>query len=73
MTTLVVPGLNDSPQEIDALCAWLADIDPGIPYHLSRFFPHFKMMDALPTPIATMHQLAAIARKHMETVLLGNM
>nr|AHF24245.1 radical SAM domain-containing protein [uncultured bacterium Contig224] len=39
VTTLVVPGLNDDPQEIDALAAWLADIDPGIPYHLSRFFP----------------------------------
>ena len=73
VTTLVVPGLNDSSQEIDALCAWLAGIDPGIPYHLSRFFPHFKMMDARPTPTTTMHQLAAIARKHMETVLLGNM
>lgn len=73
VTTLVVPGLCDSPQEIDALCTWLAGIDAGIPYHLSRFFPHFKMVDARPTPIATMHELAAIARRHMETVLLGNM
>ena len=73
VTTLVVPGLNDSRQEIDALCTWLAGIDPDIPYHLSRFFPHFKMADARPTPIMTMHALAAVARGRMGTVLLGNM
>ena len=73
VTTLVVPGLNDFPQEIDALCAWLAGINPGIPYHLSRFFPHFKMMGTHPTPISTMHELAAVARAHMRDVLLGNM
>jgi len=73
VTTLLVPGLNDSPEEIDGLCTWLESLDPRIPYHLSRLYPNFKMMDARPTPTTTMRQLAAIARKHMETVLLGNM
>ncbi|MDO5116956.1 MAG: AmmeMemoRadiSam system radical SAM enzyme [Eggerthellaceae bacterium] len=73
VTTLVVPGLNDTAKEIDALCTWLADIDPDIPYHLSRFFPHFKMMDARSTPISSMHELASVARTHMHDVLFGNM
>ena len=73
VTTLVVPGLNDTPEEIDALTAWLADLSPDIPYHLSRFFPHFKMADARPTPLATMHALADVARTRMHEVLLGNM
>ena len=58
---------------IDALTAWLADLSPDIPYHLSRFFPHFKMSDARPTPLATMHALADVAGARMHDVLLGNM
>ena len=73
VTTLVVPGLNDTPEEIDALTGWLAGVSPDIPYHLTRFFPHFKMADARPTPLATMHSLADVARTHMRDVLLGNM
>ena len=73
VTTLVVPGLNDTPAEIEALTSWLASLSPDIPYHLSRFFPHFKMADARPTPLATMHELAAVARTHMHDVIFGNM
>lgn len=73
VTTLVVPGLNDTDDEIDALTAWLAGISPGIPYHLTRFFPHYLMSDAHPTPFAAMHKLADVARTHMHDVLLGNM
>lgn len=72
VTTLVVPGFNDSEDEIDALSSWLADIDPTIPYHLSRFFPCFKMSDAQPTPIADVHRLAALAREHLDFVYTGN-
>ena len=73
VTTLIVPGLNDSPEEIDALTAWLARLSPDIPYHMSRFFPHFKMADAHPTPLSTMHALADVARARMHDVILGNM
>ena len=73
VTTLVVPGLNDTPAEIDVLTSWLASLSPDIPYHLSRFFPHFKMADARPTPLATMHELADAARAHMHDVIFGNM
>ena len=39
VTTLIIPGLNDGEDEIDAAAAWLASLDPGIPYHITRFFP----------------------------------
>ena len=38
ITTLVVPGLNDSPAEIKALAGWIAELSPTIPLHLSRYF-----------------------------------
>jgi pyruvate formate lyase activating enzyme len=72
VTTLVVPGMNDSEDEIDTLASWLATVDPKTPYHLTRFFPRFEMLDVSPTPLQTMHELAAVARRHLDDVLLGN-
>lgn len=72
VTTLVIPGLNDDPAVIDAAAAWLASLDPGIPYHLTRFFPCHRMQDRSPTPVETLHELAHVARKHLDDVLLGN-
>ncbi|NTU88696.1 MAG: AmmeMemoRadiSam system radical SAM enzyme [Actinobacteria bacterium] len=72
VTTLVIPGKNDSPEEIEELAKWLAGIDPEIPYHLSRFFPDYKMSDAKATPIKTVYDLADVARKHLKYVYTGN-
>lgn len=72
VTTLVIPGLNDNPATIDAAARWLASLDPGIPYHLTRFFPGHRMADRPPTPVATLRELAQIAREHLDEVLLGN-
>lgn len=72
VTTLVVPGLSDDPDDIRAAAIWLAGMDKSIPYHLTRFFPQHRMMDAAPTPVPTLRTLAEIASGHLETVLLGN-
>lgn len=72
VTTLVIPGLNDSPEEVDAAAAWLASLDPDIPYHLTRFFPSHRMQNRPPTDIGTLHELAAVARQHLNHVRLGN-
>ncbi|MDI9498658.1 MAG: AmmeMemoRadiSam system radical SAM enzyme [Bacillota bacterium] len=72
VTTLVVPGFNDSPDEIDALAAWLASVRPDIPLHLTRFFPQHRLTDRPPTPIPTLTALRDIARRHLSQVLLGN-
>ncbi|WP_080797286.1 AmmeMemoRadiSam system radical SAM enzyme [Arabiibacter massiliensis] len=72
VTTLVIPGLNDDAETIDAAAAWLASLDPSIPYHLTRFFPCHRMADRPPTPVETLRKLAAVARRHLDDVLLGN-
>ena len=72
VTTLVVPGENDSPEETERLSAWLAGIDPGIPLHVSRFFPRYKMTDRGPTPVETVYSLAAVARRNLRYVYEGN-
>lgn len=72
VTTLVVPGLSDDPNDVEKMARWLAELDPSIPYHLTRFFPQYHMRDARPTPIATLRNLEAIASRHVPYVLLGN-
>ncbi|MDO4532434.1 MAG: radical SAM protein [Coriobacteriia bacterium] len=73
VTTLVVPGLSDDEAQIEAMAEWIAGLDACIPYHLSRFFPRYKMQHAIPTPISTMHRMQKAARHHLSDVILGNM
>ncbi|MDR3592166.1 MAG: AmmeMemoRadiSam system radical SAM enzyme [Negativicutes bacterium] len=71
ITCLVVPGLNDSADELEALAEWLAGINKDIPLHFSRYFPNYKMT-APPTPVAALAEARAIARRHLNYVYLGN-
>ncbi len=71
VTTLVVPGQNDSPEEIDALARWLAGVGPDIPLHLSRYFPRYRASGA-PTDRRALFSLAEVARWHLNHVLVGN-
>jgi pyruvate formate lyase activating enzyme len=73
VTTLIIPGLNDSAEEIEQLALWLASIDPNIPLHLTRFHPAHRMLDVPPTPHATIHRLVPVASRRLKTVLAGNM
>lgn len=72
VTTLIVPGMNDSPEEMEREAAWLASLDPLIPLHITRFFPCYRMSDAQPTPLDTISELVAIARQHLDFVTPGN-
>lgn len=72
VTTLVVPGENDSETEIRALSQWLALVNPEIPLHISRFFPRHLMTDRPPTPVEAVYQLARVAREQLEYVYTGN-
>lgn len=72
VTTLVIPGLNDSPAQIGRMAEWIATVDPHIVYHLTRFSPCYKMVDAVPTPLRTLQEAKAAADGYLETVLLGN-
>ena len=72
VTTLVVPGLNDDPKQIDAAARWLASLDDGIVYHITRFFPCHLFADSSPTPVDTVYELADVARDHLKHVQVGN-
>ncbi|MBR2682328.1 MAG: AmmeMemoRadiSam system radical SAM enzyme [Atopobiaceae bacterium] len=72
VTTLVVPGVNDTDDEMDELSAWLASVDPSIVLHVTRFFPNWRMRDRGPTPVRRVYALAEVAREHLEYVYTGN-
>ena len=73
LTTLIVPGLNDSEQQMREEAAWIAALSPEIPLHLSRFFPRHRMRDCAPTPPETIYQLTEIARESLRFVYTGNL
>lgn len=63
ITTLLIPGENDSPAEIEALSAWILDhLGADVPLHFSAFHPDWKMLDRPPTPRATLVRAWQIAR-----------
>lgn len=72
VTTLVVPGRNDRDEDIDAIAAFIASVSPEIPLHVTRFFPRFRLSGSAPTLVATVHRLAAVARRRLSRVLVGN-
>ena len=72
VTTLVIPGLNDSVDEIGELASWLASISREIPLHLSRFFPNYKMDDKPPTPLDILDRARNKAAEYLKNVYLGN-
>ena len=72
VTTLLVPGENDSEDEIRELARWLASVDPDIPLHLSRFFPRYQMMDRPPESVERVYRLADEARAYLTYVYTGN-
>ncbi|KRT75069.1 MAG: radical SAM protein, pyruvate formate lyase activating enzyme [Candidatus Rokubacteria bacterium CSP1-6] len=73
VTTLVIPGLNDGDEELAALAGWLASVDRDMPWHVSAFFPTYRLTDVPPTPPQTLHRAAVIGRKAgLRYVYTGN-
>jgi pyruvate formate lyase activating enzyme len=72
VTTLVVPGVNDTEAEMEELATWLASVDSQIVLHVSRFFPNWRMRDRGPTPVSRVYALADVARRHLGHVYTGN-
>jgi pyruvate formate lyase activating enzyme len=63
ITTLLIPGENDSPEEIEALSRWVMEhLGPDVPLHFTAFHPDWKMRDTPPTPPATLHRARQIGR-----------
>ena len=72
LTTLIVPGENDSEEEMEQEAQWIASIDPKIPLHVTRFFPRYRMQDWEATDVERILRLKAIAGRHLAYVCTGN-
>jgi pyruvate formate lyase activating enzyme len=74
ITTLLIPGENDSDAELEALTAWIVmNLGPDVPLHFTAFHPDWKMRDRPPTPPATLRRARAIALKNgLRYVYTGN-
>lgn len=72
VTTLVIPGWNDSMEEMEEMAQWLSSLSADIPLHLSRYFPKFEMTDKPPTSLNTLTELKRTAERYLNHVYLGN-
>ena len=80
ITTLIIPGENDTAEEMREISGWIAGLGyvfgekPGreIPLHISRFFPQFRMTDRPATDVRLIYRLADTAREKLDYVYTGN-
>jgi len=75
VTTLLIPGLNDGPRQLLALARWIAaELGPETPWHVSRFFPTYRLTDLDPTPVATVRRAVELGREAgLRHVYSGNL
>jgi len=74
ITTLLIPGANDSDDELRNECRWIArEMGPGVPLHFTAFHPDYKMTDIGPTPASTLARARRIAQDEgLQHVYTGN-
>jgi len=75
VTTLVIPGINDADEELRWVADFIAnELDSGVPWHVSRFHPQYKMEDTRPTPAATLERAREIGiQAGLHHVYVGNL
>ena len=76
LTTLIVPGENDTEEEMRELSGWISGLrnpdGESVPLHVTRFFPRFRMRDRKATDVRTVYRLAETAREKLDYVYTGN-
>lgn len=72
LTTLIIPGENDSEEEMCREAEWIASVDPDIVLHITRFFPRYHMTDREATEISTIYRLCDAASGYLRYVYAGN-
>jgi len=63
VTTLIIPGQNDGEEELRGIARFIAGIDVKMPWHISRFVPHYKMRSTPFTSVETIHRAAEIGHE----------
>ena len=73
VTTLLIPDLNDSEDELRAMAEWLADVDPAMPWHVTAFHPDYEMLDRSQTSQLALARAYEIGREAgLHYVYVGN-
>ena len=73
VTTLIIPTLNDSDEELRQIAEYIFSLGAEIPWHISRFHPQYKIVDLPPTPVETIHRAAKIGKEvGLKYVYSGN-
>jgi len=73
ITTLLIPGKNDSDEEIRNIAKFIAEVDPTMPWHLSAFHPMYKMLDVPSTPLSTLRRAYEIGKEEgLKYIYVGN-
>ena len=73
VTTLIIPDLNDSDEELRSAAEWLASINPNIPWHVSAFHPSYQMNDRPRTPVQTLERAYQIGKNAgLNHIYVGN-
>lgn len=73
LTTLLIPGKNDSDKEIKQMAEFIKSVSDEIPWHLTAFHPDYKMLDVKRTPVETLERACQIAKKTgLKYVYVGN-
>jgi pyruvate formate lyase activating enzyme len=73
VTTLVVPGENDGEEELRNIARFIAETDPDIPWHISRFHPNYEYTDTQATPLETLRKACSIGKEEgLRYIYVGN-
>jgi pyruvate formate lyase activating enzyme len=73
ITTLIIPGRNDEEQELTQIARFIRDVDPSIPWHISRFHPDYKYTDSAATSVDTLRMARSIGKREgLRFIYIGN-
>ncbi|MCK4916594.1 MAG: AmmeMemoRadiSam system radical SAM enzyme [Candidatus Omnitrophica bacterium] len=73
ITTLIIPGQNDSQEELREITEFIAGVGKDIPWHINRFYPNYKFLDKEPTPIETLKKAYQLGKKAgLRYIYMGN-
>jgi len=74
ITTLIVPGLNDTDEELYNISKFIADLDKDIPWHISKFHPDYKYLNSVSTPVETLERAKKIGKQNgLKYIYIGNL
>jgi pyruvate formate lyase activating enzyme len=73
ITTLIIPAQNDSDEELTEIARFIVDVDPDIPWHISRFHPDYNFTETSATPVETLRKAYSIGKKEgLRYIYIGN-